>query len=212
MMQVTSATSPTNRSPETTPALRCFSANALPIGRPNTVSNASRRRSARFPPPRSGEITQRGSSPTLALICAIDNGAAVSATAQQRNAFSKATSLYASSVTTASVASKSAATYRGYPPGAGVFQRPDEEQRSTELVIGALVGASVKAMDHVDTSAPATGSIGLALCSPSSKSRSSCALNRARRFHSRRITADGGLQSVGGRRPHLIFHHGAPSN
>ena len=93
MTQVAPATSPTNRSPETTPALRCFSANALPIGRPIAVSSASRSRSARFPPPRSGEMTQSGSSPAIALIRSIIKGAAVSATARQRNAFSKAASL-----------------------------------------------------------------------------------------------------------------------
>jgi len=39
---------------------------------------------------------------------------------------------------------------RGHPPGPGVFQRADEKQQSAELVVGALVGVPVKAMDHVD--------------------------------------------------------------
>ena len=54
---VVSATSPTNRSPDTTPALRCFSASPLPTGWRVAASNASRSSSARFMPPASGEIT-----------------------------------------------------------------------------------------------------------------------------------------------------------
>ena len=37
----------------------------------------------------------------------------------------------------------------GYPRGASVFQRSDKKQQSTELVIGALVGTAMKAMDHI---------------------------------------------------------------
>src|SRR6476469_3716329 len=46
-----------NRSPDTRPELRCFSTNAFPIGLCKAFSRASRNRSARFPPPKSGETT-----------------------------------------------------------------------------------------------------------------------------------------------------------
>ena len=38
----------------------------------------------------------------------------------------------------------------GHAPGAGVFQGSDKEQKSAELVIGALLWIPVKAMNHVD--------------------------------------------------------------
>ena len=41
----------------------------------------------------------------------------------------------------------------GQSLGAGIFQRSDEKQQSAELVVGALVRTSMKAMDHVDIGA-----------------------------------------------------------
>jgi len=96
------ATSPANRSPDTTPELRCFSTNALPIGRPAAFSNTSRKRSALLPPPRSGDTTQIGRSSAMLLILSISSGAVLSATDGHRNAFSNAASLWTWSVTTAS--------------------------------------------------------------------------------------------------------------
>jgi hypothetical protein len=48
---VAPATLPTNRSPETTPPLRCLSTKALPTGWPRAASSASRNSSARLAPP-----------------------------------------------------------------------------------------------------------------------------------------------------------------
>ena len=178
MMQVAPATSPTNRSPETTPALRCFSAKALPIGRPIAASRASRSRSARFPPPRSGEMTQSGSSPTIALIC-IDqqgrrrqrHGAAAKRILESRLVvyFERDHGIAADRLEKrrdvtrrhrivrlgAAILSRITEIGRdcGYPPGPGIFQRADEEQQPAELVVGALVRAAVKAVDHVDVGA-----------------------------------------------------------
>jgi hypothetical protein len=57
MRAVLSVTSPTNWSPETTPALRCLSANALATGQPQAASSVWRNSSARLAPPVSGDTT-----------------------------------------------------------------------------------------------------------------------------------------------------------
>ena len=93
----------------------CDASRRMPsTGLCKAFSRACRNRSARFPPPKSGETTLIGLSPAIDLIFPISSGAVVSAMEGQRNAFSKAASLCTSSVTIASVptASNTEAKYR----------------------------------------------------------------------------------------------------
>ena len=158
------ATSPTNRSPETTPALRCLSANALPTGRPQAASSVSRNSSARLAPPVSG----RNDAEVLVLELARifheqgssreSDGAASEGVLEgdrivhlERDDHVRAHGFeHAGDVSRRHrIVGLGAAVFARIAQvrhdsrdtrGTGVLERPDEEQQPAELVVGAQVG------------------------------------------------------------------------
>ena len=168
------ATSPTNRSPETTPALRCLSANALPTGRPQA---ASKRLAEQFCTLGAAGIRRNDAEVLVLELARIfheqgssreSDGATSKGVLEgdrivhlERDDHVRAHGLeHAGDVSRRHrVVGLGAAVFAGVAQvrhdsrdarGTGVLERSDEEQQPAELVVGAQGGPAVQALDDID--------------------------------------------------------------